>query len=87
MLSTPINMHYKKSFYYPQTIIHGLVMVGNFKSTDDLPMIKLSIKLRICFELFEIVTHGIALNNYRRHKIIIFTLSLIFIIILQIWIK
>jgi hypothetical protein len=69
-------LHYKKFFYYRQIVIHGFMTMDDLKSTEDLPTIKPSIKLRICYELFEIVTHCLDINNYWRHKIIIVTHSL-----------
>jgi hypothetical protein len=47
--------HYKNFFHYPQTFTHGSVTVENVKITDDLPTSKPSIKLRICYKLFELL--------------------------------
>jgi hypothetical protein len=46
------------------------------ESTEDLPTIKSSIKLRICYELFEIVSYFLDINNFWRYKTIIVTHSL-----------
>jgi hypothetical protein len=57
--------HYKKVLYYPQIVTHDFVVVGNFKNNDDLPITKLCLKLKTCCELIEIVTHNLAIDNFR----------------------